>query len=86
MAETLNPKSGEYCPMHTRIEGEVKEIQTVQKGRPCQTNTEKIANLERDKVDQWTSINQLHKLVYMGAGPEGVLAFLGSILGAVLKK
>lgn len=76
----------EYCPMHTKIEIEITEIKTTQKDRPCQTNTEKIATLERDRIDQWKTINQLRRIVYMGAGAAGVFAFLGSILGAVLKK
>ena len=76
----------EYCPIHTEVQSKIKDIQTRQENRPCQTNTEKIKSLESDKIDQWKEINQLRRIVYMGAGAAGVLAFLGSMLGVILKK
>jgi len=76
----------EYCPIHTEVQAKILAIQAKQESRPCQTNTEKISTLEKDSINQWLTINQLRRIVYMGAGAAGVFAFLGSILGAVLKK
>lgn len=82
-----------FCPAHSDVQEKVGELQRVQKNRPCQENTEKIRNLERMDIrlekaidEQCIVINQLRRLVYMGAGATAVLAFLGSIVGAMLMK
>ena len=81
-----------YCPVHLEVQGKIAEIQRVQKERPCQENTEKLRNLEKmdtrlekDSDAQWVDINKLKRMVYMGAGATAVLAFLGSIIGGLLK-
>ena len=82
-----------YCPVHLDVQGKLLEVQRVQQTRPCQENTEKIKNLkemdsriEKTIDEQWIVINQVRRLVYMGAGATAVLAFLGAIIGGILKK
>jgi N-acetylmuramic acid 6-phosphate (MurNAc-6-P) etherase len=79
--------------LHSIVKETLGTIVQIQRDRPCGVNTTRIDHLERadkyiasDNKDQWTAINQLRRLVYMGAGAGGVLAFLGSILGAILQK
>jgi hypothetical protein len=79
----------ETCPFHNLIQDQV----TKQSERPCDVHTTKIAALEKedsrldsDNQRQWTEINKLKFLVYSGVGAAGVLSFLGSLLGAFIKK
>ncbi len=90
--EISNPIRGEFCPLHEMIQKDITDIKGRQEGRPCQTHTAEITalgksekRLEDDNRDQWTAINRLRAMVYMGAGATGILAFLGSILGTYLK-
>ncbi len=59
---------------------------------PCQSHEERIKSLKeaeermfKGNNEQWVAINGLRKMVYMGAGATGVLAFLGSILGTYMR-
>jgi len=75
------------------MQEDIGEIKTKQDGRRCVLHESDIFHLREDmgevKLDnreQWTAINKLRWVVAMGAGGAGVLAFLGSIIGAWLKK
>jgi len=87
---TDNP--GVFCPLHETVQRDIERIKSKQGERPCQGHDERIKSMEkseermtRDNNDQWDAINNLRKMVYMGAGAAGVLAFLGSIIGGYLK-
>jgi hypothetical protein len=82
-----------YCPAHQEVQEKIGEIQRVQKSRPCQENTVEIKHLkemdsriEKTIDEQGIIIDRLRRLVYMGAGATAVLAFLGAIIGGILKK
>ena len=62
------------CPVHSGIQATISHLQ------------EDIVEIKGDSRDQWSAINKLRWVVAMGAGGAGVLAFLGSIIGAWLKK
>jgi hypothetical protein len=86
-------KTNIFCPGHPEVAKDLREIKQKQMDRPCGENTARITALERadtrmeeDNKDQWSAINNLRRLVYMGAGATAILAFLGSVLGAFLKK
>lgn len=82
-----------FCPVHGEVQATIKEIRARQEARKCLTNESDIAHLrsDMDKIEkenekQWTHINSLRRMVYMGAGATGVLAFLGSIFGTWLRR
>jgi hypothetical protein len=81
------------CPLHPVIAEDLRTIKMNQDKRPCQDHTARLNHLEKEDMkihetnnEQWTAINRLRVMVYMGAGATGVLAFLGSILGTFLKR
>ncbi|TRZ44514.1 hypothetical protein D4S03_11965 [bacterium] len=89
---TDSPNPRTFCPVHETVQRDIETIKSKQDGRPCQGHDERIKSLgkseermSRDNNDQWDAINSLRKMVYMGAGAAGVLAFLGSIIGGYLK-
>jgi hypothetical protein len=73
------------CPLHTDLTKKVDRMEIKQDERPCQGHEERIKNAEKVNDLQWTEINLLKKLVYMGAGAAAVLSFLGSIIGSWIK-
>ena len=82
-----------FCPVHGDTQASIKDIKVRQDTRKCLTHESDILHLKEtvgeiklENTRQWTSIDNLRRLVYMGAGATAVLAFLGSVLGAVLKK
>ena len=82
-----------FCPLHGELQSTIKKIEGRQEARKCLTNESDIEHLKATIVEikltddkQWTSIDNLRRLVYMGAGATAVLAFLGSVLGALLKR
>jgi hypothetical protein len=75
-----------FCPVHTEVRKDIERIEEVQRRRPCGENTEAINTLKSSDEKQWIKISRLERLVYIGAGGAGVLAFLGSLLGAFLRK
>jgi hypothetical protein len=75
-----------YCPVHTEVQEKIAKIEAKQDSRPCQGHTVKIENLEKSDTKQWLDIDRLKRLVYIGAGATAVLAFLGSIIGGLLKR
>ena len=86
MAET-------FCPLHPYTEERLKAVEAIQATRHCVVHETDIVHIKEDigeikLVDtaQWTRINQLQWYVAMGAGGAGVLAFVGSIIGAWLFK
>ena len=83
------------CPWHEDVKCDIERIDGVQRGRDklCAENNTRIKHLEeadgkkeRTNADQWTAINSLRRMVYIGLGGTMVLAFLGSILGAWMTK
>ncbi len=88
--EAANPgKDGSVLEI---LQQDIRDVKRKQEGRPCQTHTAEISNLAKTDIDfknenkeQWIAINRLRIMVYMGAGATGVLAFLGSIVGAYIK-
>lgn len=74
------------CPVHGQVQQDLDNIQEVQRTRPCTGHEERLKTAETTNKEQWEAINSLRKMVYMGAGATAVLAFLGSILGAFLKR
>ena len=82
-----------FCPVHKDVQAEIIKIKEKQDARRCQSHEAQLNNLV-DSLDetkgvnkeQWAEINKLKVMVYTGAGGAGVLAFLGSIIGAWLTK
>ena len=82
-----------FCPVHLEVQSTIREIKAKQDSQHCLTHESDIRHLQEAVVDikiihrdQWSAINKLRWVVAMGAGGAGVLAFLGSIIGAWLKK
>jgi len=75
-----------FCPSHAEIQADLTRVKQKQDARPCQDHGARMIAVERENKSQWEAINGLKKIVYMGAGATAVLAFLGSIIGAILKK
>lgn len=69
------------CPFHEQMSKELQEIKNKQFSRHCEGNEVKINKLEKSDDEQWTRINSLTRLVYIGAGAAG---FLGSLVGHIL--
>jgi len=80
-----NPGSP-FCLSHEDIKRKIEKVEDRQATRQCDFHTEKLKSLERSVEAQWKAINSLRTLVYMGAGAAGVLAFVGSILGALVRR
>jgi N-acetylmuramic acid 6-phosphate (MurNAc-6-P) etherase len=81
------------CPLHSLMQQKLAEIEKAQRARQCQGHEERIKGMERAEERltkasdvQWTAINDLRKLVYMGAGGAALLSFLGAVLGAFLRR
>ncbi len=92
MSPKITNPGKEYCPVHKIFERDITDIKERQEKRPCQTHTAEISSLvkadvkfEKENSEQWTAINRLRIMVYMGAGATGVLAFLGSVLGTYMR-
>lgn len=82
-----------FCPIHERMQEDLRDIKLRQDARKCVIHESDINHLREgmgevklDNREQWVAINKLRWVVAMGAGGAGVLAFLGSIIGAWLKK
>ncbi len=82
-----------FCPVHAEVQADLTRIKSKQDTRPCQDHGARIASAEKANSSQWEaidnlrgSVDSLKKIVYMGAGATAVLAFLGSIIGAILKR
>ena len=80
-----------FCPLHGTIMQDILIIKNKQESRHCQGNEAVIAGLdsdltrvEKDNAEQWIAINQLRRLVYMGAGGVIVASFIGAMLGNLL--
>ena len=80
-----------FCVGHKELKLDVREIKAVQLGRHCISHdiqiTHAINNIKRlQEVDevQWTAINNLRRLVYIGMGGVSVAAFFGSLVGQFL--
>jgi len=78
-----------FCPIHGEVQAAIKKIEAKQDARKCLTNESDIKHLQeaiseiKDTDDkQWTRINKLQWYIAMGVGGSGVLAFIGSIVGA----
>lgn len=87
------PEKDMFCPLHSGLSLEISEIKKKQDARKCLTNESDIKHLQQDigeikqtDNDQWTRINKLQWYVAMGAGGAGVLAFVGSVIGAWIFK
>jgi len=76
----------EFCAGHGEIQRRITSVENKQGGRPCGGHEARLKGIEKSDDDQWAAINSLRRMVYMGAGAAGVLAFLGSIIGSVLKR
>jgi hypothetical protein len=80
-----------FCPIHKDISQKIDSIVAIQGTRHCGSHDAMIKGLnedmdrvEVDNKDQWTAINSLRRLVYMGAGGVAAAAFFGSVLGNVI--
>ena len=80
-----------FCPVHKELVADIKEIRATQTARHCQSHEAQLHTLNRDDEElkeenknQWIAINQLRRMVYLGAGGVGAAAFFGSILGNLL--
>jgi hypothetical protein len=80
-----------FCPVHKDVSQRLDTITSVQGARHCGSHEAQIKGLhddidrvDCDNRDQWTAINNLRRLVYMGAGGVAASAFFGSILGNVI--
>jgi hypothetical protein len=80
-----------FCPIHKEVSQRIDSITSIQGSRHCGSHEAQIgglqddvARIDYDNREQWVAINNLRRLVYMGAGGVSMAAFLGSILGNVL--
>jgi hypothetical protein len=80
-----------FCPLHGTVIADLQAIKSKQEARHCQGHEVMIAGLdvdltrvEKDNTEQWVAINQLRRLVYMGAGGVIVASFVGAMLGNLL--
>jgi len=80
-----------FCPLHGTVIADITNIKAKQEARHCGANDVLIAGLdddlcriERDNSEQWVAINQLRRLVYMGAGGVIVASFVGAMLGNLI--
>lgn len=78
--------SRQDCVLHEVVESRLRRIEDRQDRRPCNAHEERLRVLKESDEEQWKAIDDLRRLVYIGAGAAGVLAFLGSILGGLLKR
>ena len=81
------------CPLHPVHEAKLNRIEAKQDNRPCIAHDAQLLALKEDTQDikeinklQQTAIDSLKRMVYMGAGAAGVLAFLGSVIGQIIKR
>jgi len=82
----------EPCSLHAGLQAEINRIKMTQEARPCRENAvrlesikEALGEIKDTNSEQWKEIDKLKRLVYMGAGAAGVLAFFGSIIGGFVK-
>ena len=80
-----------FCPLHGTFLADIEKIKAKQDTRHCAANDVLITGLdadltrvEKDNAEQWIAINQLRRLVYMGAGGVIVASFIGAMLGNLL--
>jgi len=73
-----------FCPVHKEVRDDIDRIERVQEARLCIAHEVQITTLERSDNDQWTAINNLKRMVYLGAGVVWAAALFGSIIGNLL--
>ncbi|HAY20916.1 MAG TPA: hypothetical protein DCY27_01860 [Desulfobacterales bacterium] len=80
-----------FCPVHADVQRDIREIKGRQDARHCESNEVRLNNAVDDigelkgvDAEQWAAINQLRRLVYIGAGGVSVAAFFGSIVGQMI--
>jgi hypothetical protein len=80
-----------FCPVHKDVSQRLDTVMGIQGARHCGSHEAQIKGLnedmdrvEVDNKEQWTAINSLRRLVYMGAGGVAASAFFGSVLGNVI--
>ena len=73
-----------FCPVHKEVRDDIDRIERVQEARLCIAHGVQITTLERSDNDQWTAINNLKRMVYLGAGVVWAAALFGSIIGNLL--
>ena len=71
----------EFCSVHKEVKADIDRIERTQEARHCLAHEVQIDALEKSDINQWTEINKLKRLVYIGVG---VAACVGSIVGNLL--
>ena len=71
----------EHYSILKEVKTDIDRIERVQEARHCLAHEVQIDVLEKSDVNQWTEINKLKRLVYIGVG---VAACVGSIVGNLL--
>ena len=73
-----------FCSGHREVKADIERIERTQEARHCLANERAITSLEKSDDLQWTEINKLKRLVYLGVGGVGAAAFFGSIIGNLI--
>lgn len=73
-----------FCPVHDEVKQDILRIEGIQRERPCGRHEERLSSAEKANTEQWTEINRLNRLVYIGMGMVMAAAGLGSFLGNLL--
>lgn len=80
-----------FCPVHKEVLTDLREIKAKQDTRHCASHEARLNSLDKDvgevdldNRDQWTAINQLRRLVWIGVGAVTFAGFAGSIIGSFI--
>ena len=73
-----------YNQTYKEVKADINRIERVQEARHCLAHEVQIRTLEKSDDDQWTAINNLKRMVYLGAGVVWAAALFGSIIGNLL--
>jgi len=73
-----------FCPVHKEVKADIERIERTQEARHCIAHEVQIKDLRGETTEQWTAINNLKRMVYLGAGVVWAVALFGSIIGNLL--
>ncbi len=80
-----------FCPVHNMVMADLTGIKAKQDARHCASHEARLNSLDDDGIrvdkdnrDQWTAINQLRRLVWIGVGAVTFAGFAGSIIGSFI--